>query len=215
MEGVHDEARCAACGLVVNRNAAGATCLRVFGAPGFPASEVPASHLSDRIDALGGALPRATAPDGSLAYSAEVRVRTAGSERPIRYRGALLGFAERFVAGVPGRLHIQDDALILETGKGSDPRPVPPPGPPPGPSPVPASESRTWRLESLASIQTSSSAVQITTADRGIVPFRFVDDSPRRWDELLRHAISRRWALLGKGTVQEFQPRIRAEALHP
>jgi len=200
MEGEADEARCSACGLVVDRNAAGATCLRVHGPSGALPSEVPAAHLADRIEAMGGALPRATAPDGSLAYAAEVRVRTAGSERPIRYRGLLLGFAERFGAGTPGRLRITDEALILDIGEG-EPR-----------GSRGESTRRTWPLEALQSLQTSSSAVQITTVDQGLVLFRFTDDSPRRWDELLRHAISRRWEVLGKGSVQEFQPHIRAEA---
>jgi hypothetical protein len=215
MEGEADEARCPACGLVVDRNAAGATCLRVHGPSGALPSEVPASHLADRIEAMGGALPRATAPSGSLAYATEVRVRTAGSERPIRYRGLLLGFAERFGAGTPGRLRITDEALILDMGGALDAAASAHAPPAAG-----QAHRRTWPLEALRSLQTSSSAVQITTLDRtsrarGIVHFRFLDDSPRRWDELLRHAISQRWELLGKGTVQEFQPRIRAEALHP
>jgi hypothetical protein len=59
--------------------------------------------------------------------------------------------------------------------------------------------------------------VQITTGTpgegaghgTGLVLFRFVEDSPRRWDELLRHAVARRWEALGRGTIREFQPRIR------
>jgi len=203
MGGEADEARCLACGLVVDRNASAATCLRVHGSSGALPSEVPAAHLADRIEAMGGALPRATTPDGSLAYAAEVRVRTAGTERPIRYGGLLLGFAERFGPGTSGRLRITDEALILDIGEVGEGESREPHG---------ESERRTWPLEALQSLQTSSSAVQITTVDQGLVLFRFTDDSPRRWDELLRHAISRRWESLGKGTVQEFQPRIRAEA---
>ncbi|CAN5622734.1 hypothetical protein BH23GEM11_BH23GEM11_00870 [soil metagenome] len=208
MEGESDAAHCPSCGLVVDRRSSGAACLRVHWAWGAPPSEVPAAHLADRLEAMGGALPRATAPDGSLAYEAGVCALTAGPAQAIRYRGLLLGFAERFTPGVPGRLRLHDEALILvPTGKGGAATP---------PRPDHPAEadiaSRRWPLESLRSLQTSSSAVQITTLDEGIVLFRFDDDSPRRWDELLRIAISRRWELLGKGTVREFQPRIRAEA---
>lgn len=194
MEGRRDLATCAACGLHVDRNAAGATCLRLHW-PGMETAptEVPAATLADRIVSHGGALTRATAPDGNMAYEAEVRVRAAGTEMPIRYRRRLLGFAERFGAGSPGILHLSRDALGLRSLLPSDT--VPP---------------RRWALEDIRSLQTSSSAVQITTRGDGVVLFLFTSDSPRRWDELLRHAIGERWKRLGKGTVHEFQPRIRA-----
>jgi len=195
MEGRGDVVICPSCTLQIDRNATGTTCLRLHR-PGTEAApiDVPAATLADRIAEHGGALTRATAPDGSLAYEAEVRVQTAGSEMPIRYRRRLLGFAERFGAGTPGILHLSAHALGLRS-----------------PSPADASSPRRWALEDIRSLQTSSSAVQITTHLDGVVLFRFTEDSPRRWDELLRHAIGDRWKRLGKGTVQEFQPRIRAE----
>jgi hypothetical protein len=211
MEGRKDVATCPSCGLQVDRRASGSTCLRLrWSGPPPRSCEVAAATLADRIAASGGALSRATTPDGSLSYEAEVRVRTAGTELPIRYRGRLLGFAERFGGGTPGVLHLSDDALTLH--------PAPPGATPadalsqgtPGPTP-----QRRWALDDIRSLQTSSSSVQITTATDGVVLFRFVRDSPRRWDELLRHAISRRWRGMGKGRVQEFQPRIRAEGPPP
>jgi hypothetical protein len=195
MGGQGDVATCASCGLQVDRKATAATCLRLHW-PGMETAplDVPAATLADRIVAHGGALTRAMAPDGSLAYEAEVRVRTAGSEMPIRYRRRLLGFAERFGAGSPGILHLSDDAMGLHALHSGE-----------------LSPRRSWALEDIRSLQTSSSSVQITTREDGVVLFRFTSDSPRRWDELLRHAIGERWKTLGKGTVHEFQPRIRAE----
>lgn len=195
MEGRGDVATCPSCTLLIDRKATGTTCLRLHlrGREDAPI-EVPVATLADRITAHGGALTRATHSDGSLAYEAEVRVQTAGSEMPIRYRRRLLGFAERFGAGTPGILRLSDDALALRSPVLAD-----------------APSTRRWALEEIRSLQTSSSAVQITTQTEGVVLFRFTEDSPRRWDELLRHAIAERWKRLGKGTVQEFQPRIRAE----
>jgi hypothetical protein len=202
LPGARDTVACPACGLRVDREGGRDTRLRVT-LPGRAPVHLLAATLADRIEALGGPLSRARQADGALAYGAAVRVRMAGSEAPVRYGGRLLGFVERFGAGTPAHLHLGDDALTLL-----------PLGAPPGREPL-----RCWPLESLRALQTSSSAVQITTGHAdgtggpatGLVLFRFVEDSPRRWDELLRHAVAQRWEVLGRGPIREFQPRIRGQ----
>jgi hypothetical protein len=205
MEGRRDRATCPACGLEVVRADGPPGTLSVRTREGV-SRPVHATVLAARIDALGGALARATGPDGCLAHAADVLVRTAGSEVPVRLDRRLLGFAERFGRGSPGRLELTPEVLRLVPG---GPRSGAGAGPPPA-------SVRQWPLESLRALQTSSSAVQVTTdtpagQGTGVVLFRFVEDSPRRWDELLRHAISRRWEALGLGQVIEFQPRIRVD----
>ncbi len=200
LPGTDDRVACPGCGLQVDREGGSDTRLRVT-LPGNPPVHLAAAALADRIEALGGALERARGPGGRLDYGAAVRVRTAGSEKPVRYGGRLLGFAERFARGMPGWLHLSDTAVSLfADASGDRDRPL-----------------RSWPLESLRSLQTSSSAVQFTTragkgprdGGTGLVLFRFEEDSPRRWDELLRHAVAQRWLEVGKGHILEFQPRIR------
>jgi hypothetical protein len=206
MGGEGDRATCPACGLGVDREGAGDARLRVVHASGRTAL-LPAALLARRIEAFGGALSSTGgAPAGAL-RRARVRVRTAGSEDPVRYRGRLLGFTEALLEGTPAILALDTLEIRLEMLAGGDGSDAPPGDP----------VLRRWPLESLGSLQTASSTVQFTVrrgagepGAPGIVLLRFLDDSPRRWDELLRHALAGRWRALGRGEITEFQPRILA-----
>jgi hypothetical protein len=152
--------------------------------------ELPAGELSRRMEALGGAMTRARGSDGRLRFQSRVRVRFAREEEPIRFRDALLGFAELFGDGKEGSLALEHDRLVLTLDDGEG-------------------ESMTWPLLELGALQTSSSSVQISPKGGGVVLFRFPDESTRRWEELLRTAIAVAWREAGRGEVAEFQPRIR------
>jgi hypothetical protein len=190
-------ASCPSCGLVIQRGSTRRLHLTVRN--GGVQREVPVATLVDRMEALGGAWSRATDGAGSLCYRAAARLRVAGTETPVRYQGRLLGFAERFGAGTPGTLEVRDESLSFHHAES---------GTPTARDAVPL---RSWALESLRSLQASSSSVQLTTEGGGLLLFRFDNDSTRRWESLLRGAIATRWEALGRGRVVEFQPRILAD----
>lgn len=209
MGGEGDRAACPACGLRVDREGGRDARLRVVH-PSGRIAHLPAALLARRIDAFGGALASTGgAPAGAL-RRARVRVRTAGGEDPVRFRSRLLGFTEALRGGAQAILALDSRELRLEP-LADAPQAL-----------HPAEPLQRWALDSVRSLQTSSSTVQFTVrrGERGrggpeIVLLRFLDDSPRRWDELLRHALTARWRALGRGEITEFQPRILARTEAP
>jgi hypothetical protein len=127
----------------------------------------------------------------SSAEEAQTRVLYSLAERedPLHYRGRLLGFVERFGVGREGILALDLTHLRL--------------------LPTATTPPLIWPLEDLRSLQSSSSFLQITDTQETVVLLEFPEDSPRRWDEVLRGALQSRWSALGRGVITEYQPRIR------
>ncbi len=188
LEGAGDGAVCPECGVRYTR--LGSTGRIRVAAPGEEGAwEVLPGVLVEALEARGGPLSRARSPEGSLRYSTPVEVRIATEEEPIRWRGEVLGYAEAPGDPERGVLEITEEALALERAGGG---------------------RTVWSLLEIRAVQTSSSSLQIVPPEGGLVHFRFLVDSPRRWEGLL-HAMVReayRWA--GRGEVLEFQPRIVA-----
>ncbi len=99
-----------------------------------------------------------------------------------------MGFAERFGQVHAARLSLDPERFLIETR---------------------TEDAFDWPLETLTAIQPSSKTLQLNHAD-GLVSIRFLGDSVRRWEALLQRYVRERWALLGRGRVAEFQPRIVA-----
>jgi hypothetical protein len=114
-------------------------------------------------------------------------MRQSTSEAPVYFRKRLLGFAESYGGSRSGVLEASDDVLRFREGDG----------------PV-----FDWGLLDIRALQTSSSTVQITPRHGAMAQFRFVSDSPRRWEELICHLLSEAWLRAGRGRIVEFQPRI-------
>ena len=66
-----------------------------------------------------------------------------------------------------------------------------------------------WPLLDIRALQGSSSSLQISPLEGGVVTFRFEEESSRRWEELLKAGLRRMWSEAGRGEIAEFQPRIR------
>jgi hypothetical protein len=116
-------------------------------------------------------------------------VRRASRELPVWYHGSLQGFAEKLNEPVEGTLRLTEEELSLS---------------------APGAGMERWPLLTLGAIQTSSSSLQISPKEGGVVQFRFEDDSPKRWEDLLRLAVRRAYRRQGRGEIIEFQPRIRS-----
>lgn len=184
VEGEKDRVRCPGCGRTFERGRGHLEILET--APDTSTSSVPAWALTEAIRALGGPLSRATGPDGRISDSAEVSFRRSLSEEPVVFHGRILGFCEIRSDEAPGELRVRDGAVMLVSAEGTE----------------------TWDFLDLLAVQTSSSSVQISTRDGGVIQFKFTADSSRRWEDLLRILVARAWRDAGRGEILEFQPRI-------
>ena len=184
MSGEGDAAWCVSCDIRIERSR-GRLLLSLPG--GHGQLDVSAAELCRRLDEHGGPMTRATRDDGTLEYSAHARISWRVSERAVRYRGVLRGFAERMGPGAPGTVTVDRERIHVECGD---------------------RRSGSWRHLDLGAVQASSSSLQLSLPGDQLVQLRFVDDSPRRWETLMRRLITDAYERAGRGRVVEFQPRI-------
>lgn len=150
-----------------------------------------AVDLARAIDRLGGPLTAAELGGGRIGYSARAEASRGLGMESIEGAGGVLGFVESWSQPTPGTLAVTERTLCFE----------------------PAREGAEWNegaeipLLALRAIQTSSSTLQLATR-RDLYQFRFEQDSPRRWEALLRELVRREYRREGRGEVVEFQPRI-------
>lgn len=192
--GEADRVRCPSCGTTYERVPAAAGEANIAeGRTGEGRRRRSAPELVDALRERGGPVTPATDDGGGLRWEARAVARRAVEETPVRHGAGLLGFAERFGPPVEGRLLLTGEAVRFEgrSGEGGSP-----------------SASWRWELQELGSLQTSSKAVQLRPPSGGVVSFRFPDDSPRRWETLLEHALREAYREAGRGEIVEFQPRI-------
>ena len=131
-------------------------------------------------------------PDGSIEHRARAVLRRSQREDPVVHEGRLLGFVERMGDPTPGVVSVNDDAIRFVPEGSAE------------------AGSLEWPLMELRAVQTSSSALQISPGDADIVQFKFTEDSPFRWEDLLRGLLGRAYKRAGRGEIIEFQPRILA-----
>lgn len=115
-------------------------------------------------------------------------VRVARDEESVTYRRTLIGFVESRGPALSGRLSLHHDRIDFKPD---------------------AEPALTWPLLDVRALQTASASVQISPLGGGVVTFRILGDSPRRWEELVRSRIRNAWRAAGRGEIVEFQPRIR------
>jgi len=185
-------ARCPECQQQIRRGASKPLHLRIRG-PETPWAEVPIAHLLQKLEGQGGALGSARAHDGTLRWSARAVLKTGTREQPIRWKDQLLGFFERFNPGKPGNLRLEGDLLAFDQDKAQTGEPL----------------THTWPIRIFQSLQSASSSIQFTTDPGELVYLAFENDSPRRWEILLREALQVAWTEEGRGEIAEVQPRIR------
>lgn len=203
LEGEKDVAACPECGLRFSRGGEGGLIRVVEDGREW---EVSGSVLTEAVLKRSLAALDAPLPNGDSIHSAQVLVRVSGEETPVRWEGQLLGFAEAMGEPTQGSLHLTRDSLrFSRDSKGFG-----------------AGEERfeaengafpttQWKILSIRALQTSSRALQFSPASGGLLEFRFPNDSPFRWEGLLRETMRRVYRENGLGEIVEFQPRIVAE----
>lgn len=192
VDGDRDLVSCPACGARFTRGRGARIAVR--GCDAWP-REVHPSVLVDRIDQLGGPFPGARRPDGGVGHEARVLARWIREERPVEDGGCLLGFTERSGPPRPGFVTATGDALLLRPGRSGGPE--------------------SWRLTDIRSVQTASSRLQLRHRNGEVVALGFPEDSPRRWETLVRSLLATAWRRVGRGEPVEFQPRIVTAAERP
>ena len=204
MKGEKDEAVCPGCGAQYSRGGQGGL-ISVQDSSG-QSWEVPSHRLTAAMDAW-------TEKDGSPSglpdtprRIAEVEVRQSGAEAPVKWGGELLGFAESMGEPVPRVLELTDEAVILRMDAEGGAGPAEGTGASEG-----GNSPQSWSLLEIRAVQTSSSSLQFSPSTGGLVQFRLLNDSPFRWEALLREALQRAYQKEGLGKIVEFQPRIVAE----
>ena len=197
LDGEKDEAHCSACGTRYSRGGEGGL-IRVQEASGR-LWEVPGHRLAEVLEGW-IAEDSAVSEDPELPlHESRVEVRQTSRQSTVRLRGELLGFAEAMGDPFPGTLRLTSTALILWTGT----RPKGGSGP--------GNPSETWPLLGIGAVQTSSNSLQFSPSGGGLVEFRFPEDSPYRWETLLRTALRKAYRRENLGEIIEFQPRIVVE----
>lgn len=149
--------------------------------------DIKASDLYGRIHDHGGPMTRATRADGTVRYSARAEVRWRISEHPVWHRGALLGFAESMGPKAPGTVTVDGEAVLVDDGRAASGR---------------------WRLLDIRAVQAASKSLQLSLPGDELVQLTFLNDSPRRWEVLMRCLVADAHERAGRGRVVEFQPRI-------
>lgn len=184
MEGEGDQARCGSCGVRIGRRR-GRLWMTASGDGGE--TGISARELCRRIDARGGPMTRATAPDGTLEYTARALVSWRIAENAVWHRGVLLGYSESMGPAVEGSITVHRNTVSVDGGEAGAGR---------------------WRHLDIGAVQAASSSLQLSLPGGRLVQFRFLGDSPRRWETLMRRLIADAWERAGRGRVIEFQPRI-------
>jgi hypothetical protein len=129
--------------------------------------------------------------EARLFRESKIRFGRAEGHDVIRWRGEVLGFSERISWKGEGHLRFEGETLSFR---------------PDGKS-VAKSEGFSCLLGDIRGVQISSMALQVTLVEARLYQFEFLDDSPKRWEDLLCLALRRFHARSGK-YITEFKPRI-------
>jgi len=144
-----------------------------------------ASSLLAAVEELGGPGVRTNEGEGILVREAEIRFGVVQGHDVILWRGMVLGFSEKVVWKGKSILRLEEEELTV-SGDG---------------------EVFSCILSEIRGVQISSRAQQVTLERNRMYQFEFIDDSPKRWEDLLCTALSRFYARSGRSVV-EFKPRI-------
>jgi DNA-directed RNA polymerase subunit RPC12/RpoP len=194
LDGHKGRVHCSSCGTRFEQGRGGAIIVRP---PGGPPAESTASDLIARVEALGGPGVGAELGEKGLFREARITFGRAEGQDVIRWRGEVLGFAERISWKGRGSIRLEGEALTFKPDQAR----VPDEG---------SDQGFSCLLGDIRGVQISSKALQVTLDGARLYQFEFMDDSPKRWEDLLCLALTRLYSRDGLRIV-EFKPRIVTE----
>ena len=200
LDGHRRRAECSSCGTTFEQGRGSVIVVRPPDGPPEPAT---ASSLIADLQRMGGPGTGRDVGAGSLVRESRIALGRAEGHDVIRWRGEVLGFSERIEWKGEGIIRLEGDALTFRPGKD-------PPGFV-GENGRRGFDGKAERfsclLGDIQGVQISSKALQVTLEGRGLYQLEFLDDSPKRWEELLCLALRRFYAQKGQ-SITEFKPRI-------
>ncbi len=206
LEGRKGRAKCSSCG---TRFEQGRGSLILMRPPQGPVEEASATSLIADLEKMGGAgtgRERGTGSSGSrLLREARVAFGTAGGYDVIRWWGEVIGFSERISWKGKGLIRLEGESLTFTPNGEAAVRGG-------GVDPDAGGEDFSCLLGDIRGGQISSGAVQVTLERGQLYQFEFVDDSAKRWEDLLCLALRRFYSQKGRSVI-EFKPRVVTEWL--
>lgn len=204
MNGHKGRAKCLSCGTSFKQ---GRGSLIIVRPPDGPPEPTAASSLLADVEKMGGPATRKglgeDLSEEDLFREARITMGRAEGHDVIRWRGEVLGFAERISWKGEGLIRLEGESLTFRPGRDSL-----------------GLVGRKGRAElggeadgvscplgDIRGVQISSMALQVTLEGSRLYQFEFIDDSPKRWEDLLCLALARHYAKSGQCIV-EFKPRI-------
>jgi len=201
LDGHIGRAKCSSCGTQFEQGRGSVIIVRP---PDGPPEQSTASILLADVERLGGPGLGAQLDEASLSREARVAFGKAEGHDVIRWRGEVLGFSERISWSGRGTVRLEGEAFTFAPdqhkargGQGS---------------PGGLDQSFSCLLGDIRGVQISARALQITLDGERLYQFEFVDDSPKRWEDLLCLALTRLYAQSGQ-CITEFKPRIVLESV--
>ena len=198
LDGHKGRAKCSSCGTSFRQ---GRGAVIIVRPPKGPSERTAASSLVSDVERMGGPgtgeepgedVGRGVSREG-LFREARIAFGRVEGHDVIRWRGEVLGFSERISWKGRGLIRLEGEALTF--------------------APDPASgrkvEEFSCLLGDIRGVQISSRALQVTLDGGRMYQFQFVDDSPKRWEDLVCLALTRLYGRNGQ-CITEFKPRITA-----
>ena len=206
LEGRKGRAKCSSCG---TRFEQGKGSLILMRPPQGPVEEASATSLIADLEKMGGAgteRERGTGSSGErLLREARVAFGTAGGYDVIRWWGEVIGFSERISWKGEGLIRLEGESLTFTPDGKAAVRDG-------GVGPDVGGEGFSCLLGDIRGVQISSGAVQVTLERGQLYQFEFVDDSAKRWEDLLCRALRCFYGEKGRYVI-EFKPRVLTEWL--
>ena len=203
LDGYKGRGKCSSCGTQFEQ---GRGAVIIVRPPDGPPERSTASSLLADVERHGGPGLGMQLDEASLFREARVAFGRAEGHDVIRWRGEVLGFSERISWNGRGTVRLEGEALTFYPDQGAA-------GARGGQGNLGGlGQSFSCVLGDIRGVQISSRALQVTLDGGRLYQFGFLDDSPKRWEDLLCLALTRLYAQGGQ-CIAEFKPRIVIESV--